>query len=252
MNLIRITPDNLATEHICCAITDEKDPQVAAKKSWMAERLSDGLVFLKGDVRGKCFIEYIPAEKAWAPLEADGYNYIDCLWVSGQYKGHGYSSVLLDECIRDSKSQGKKGLVIISSKKKLGFLADYKYLSYKGFETVDRAEPYFELMSLAFSEGDTKPRFKSNMKKQLETLPAGFVICYTNQCPFTEKYVPLLQRVAAKRNAPLAAIHIKTLEQAQSAPTPYTTFGLFFNRQFVTHEIQSEKKFEKLLLEKGF
>lgn len=88
------------------------------KKAWLKERLDEGLVFLKCNVRGKCFIEYIPAEYAWAPVEADGYMYIDCLWVSGQFKGHGYSTLLLDECIRDSKEKGKKGLVILSSKKK--------------------------------------------------------------------------------------------------------------------------------------
>ena len=33
--------------------------------------------------RGKCFIEYIPAENAWVPIEAAGWLYINCLWVSG-------------------------------------------------------------------------------------------------------------------------------------------------------------------------
>ena len=37
------------------------------------------LVFLKSIERGKCFIEYIPAENAWNPINADGYMYIDCL-----------------------------------------------------------------------------------------------------------------------------------------------------------------------------
>ena len=27
--------------------------------------------------RGKCFIEYLPAENAWNPIAADGYMYID-------------------------------------------------------------------------------------------------------------------------------------------------------------------------------
>ncbi len=27
---------------------------------------------------------------------AEGFMYIDCLWVSGQFKGHGYSNLLLD------------------------------------------------------------------------------------------------------------------------------------------------------------
>jgi hypothetical protein len=82
MNIITVTKENLEQEHICCAISNNKDCQVAAKKSWLAERLADGLVFKKGDVRGKCFIEYIPAEKAWCPILADGYMFIDCFWVS--------------------------------------------------------------------------------------------------------------------------------------------------------------------------
>lgn len=52
------------------------------------------------------FIEYVPAENAWAPIDAPGYMYIDCLWVSGQHKGHGYSNLLLNECIRDAKENG--------------------------------------------------------------------------------------------------------------------------------------------------
>lgn len=68
----------------------------------------DGLVFLKSTERGKCFIEYIPAENAWNPINADGYMYIDCLWVSGSFKGHGYSSDLLNACINDSMEKGKK------------------------------------------------------------------------------------------------------------------------------------------------
>lgn len=92
MELIKLTQDNLEKEHICCAISNNKDVQVASKKAWLQDRLKEGLVFLKGDVRGKCFIEYIPAEYAWVPIRAEGYMYIDCLWVSGQFKGQGYSS----------------------------------------------------------------------------------------------------------------------------------------------------------------
>ena len=70
MELIKITHDNLETEHICCAISNNKDIQVMSKKDWLKARLDEGLVFLKYNVRGKCFIEYIPAEYAWAPIEA--------------------------------------------------------------------------------------------------------------------------------------------------------------------------------------
>ncbi len=107
MELVKLTHENIAQEHICCAISGNKDIQVMSKKNWLKDRLDEGLVFLKGNVRGKCFIEYIPAEYAWAPIEAQGYMYIDCLWVSGQFKGHGYSNLLLDACTRDSKVKGK-------------------------------------------------------------------------------------------------------------------------------------------------
>jgi hypothetical protein len=45
MELIRLTKDNLAGEHICCAISNESDPQVSSKKAWLSDRLDDGLVF---------------------------------------------------------------------------------------------------------------------------------------------------------------------------------------------------------------
>lgn len=42
-------------------------------------------------------------------------------------------------------------------------------------------------------------------------------------------------------------IRIATLEQAKNLPCPFTTFSLFYNGKFITHEIQSEKKFEKII-----
>ena len=252
MELIKITTDNLEQEHICCAISNNKDVQVMSKKAWLRDRLDEGLVFLKGNVRGKCFIEYIPAEYAWTPIEANGYMYINCLWVSGQFKGHGYSTILLDECINDSKEKGKKGLVILSSKKKMGFLAEPKYMRYKGFETVDTANPYFELMYLPFDETSEKPHFKESVKNSTHPdMENGFTLYYTNQCPFTARYVPILEGMAKARNVEFQTVHIQTKEAAQNAPTPFTTFSLFYNGEFITHEILSEKKFEKILADKG-
>lgn len=251
MELIRITHDNLAQEHICCAISNPNDIQVVSKKAWLDARLDEGLVFLKGNVRGKCFIEYLPAEYAWTPIDADEYMFIDCLWVSGQYKGHGYSNLLLNACIEDSRSKGKKGLAALSSKKKLGFLSDPKYLRYKGFEVADTADPYFELFYLPFDENADRPRFRHSVQSP-SLADKGFTLYYTSQCPFTARYVPLLEKIAASRNAALRTVHIQTREEAQAAPTPFTTFSLFFDGRLITHEILSEKKFEKILEDRGF
>lgn len=72
MEVITLTKDNLDKEHICCAISSNKDCQVVSKKQWLSKRFDDGLVFKKCDVRGKCFIEYIPAEKRGHRLKLTG------------------------------------------------------------------------------------------------------------------------------------------------------------------------------------
>jgi len=246
IKIITLTKDNLEKEHICCAISNNKDCQVASKKQWLSKRFADGLVFKKCDVRGKCFIEYIPAEKAWSPIEADGYMYINCLWVSGQFKGQGNAGLLLDECIRDSKEKGKKGLVALSSKKKLPFLSDPKFLRYKGFVLADTAEPSYELLYLPFEGNAPKPGFKDHVKTP-KISEQGFVLYYTNQCPFTAKYVPLIEKEAKQKGVEFKSIHIETAEQAQNAPAPFTTYSLFYKGEFLTNEILSEKKFEKIL-----
>ena len=250
MEIITVTKDNLEREHICCAISNNKDCQVFAKKSWLAERFHDGLVFKKGNVRGKCFIEYIPAEKAWSPIKADGYMYIDCLWVSGQFKGQGNSNLLLAECIKDSKEKGKQGLVVLSSKKKMPFLSDPKYLRYKGFELADTAEPFYELLYLPFEKASAKPCFKDSVKSP-KIEEQGFVLYYSHQCPFTAKYGPLIEAVANEKSIPFKTVRFETAEQAQNASAPFTSYSLFFNGEFVTNEILSDKKFEKIIAEKG-
>lgn len=245
MELIRITESNIEKEHICCAISSNKDCQVLSKKSWMKERLPEGLVFLKGDVRGKCFIEYIPAEYAWVPVDAEGYMYIDCFWVSGQFKGHGYSNQLLEECIRDSREKGKKGLCVLSSAKKKPFLSEPGYLKYKGFQVADTAEPYFELLYLPFEEGAPKPCFKPQVKKP-QIGEDGVVLYYTSQCPFTAKYVPLVEEAAKEKKIPFQSVRINSLNMAKDAPAAATGYALFYNGKFVTNEILSVNKFLKL------
>ena len=246
MEYIRVTKDNLEKEHICCAISNNNDVQVASKKAWLAERFDEGLVFLKSVERGKCFIEYIPAENAWNPILADGYMYIDCLWVSGSFKGHGYSSDLLNECIRDSKSQGKKGLCILSSEKKKPFLADPKFLKHKGFSVCDEADNGIQLWVLLFEEAAALPRFTERARHP-RIDETGYVLFYTHQCPFNAKYVPVLEALARERGIPFRAVRLQSREEARSAPTPVTTYALFRDGEYLTNEQMNDKRFLKLL-----
>ena len=240
MNYIRITKENIDKEHICCAMSGK---QSVAKKEWLRQRFDDGLVFYRSEERGKCFIEYIPAENAWVPIEADGYLYINCLWVSGSMKGHGYSNDLLEECIRDAKAQGKKGICILCAEgRKREFLADPKYLAYKGFMTADISDCGISLMYLPLVPDAEPPKFRECAKHPGVT-EDGFVLYYTDQCPFTYYWVPRVQEVAKEHGIPLKVIHITDRETAQNAPAPVTTYALFRDGKFLTQSIQSDKKF---------
>ena len=246
MEYVRVTKDNLEKEHICCALSSNKDAQVSSKKAWLAERFDEGLVFLKGSERGKCFIEYLPAEHAWNPIDADGYTYIDCLWVSGSLKGHGYSNDLLEACMADSKAKGSKGLCILCAAKKKPFLADPKYLRYKGFIVCDGADNGIQLWYLPFDSDATPPKLKE-CAKHPHAEGEGFVLYYTSQCPFNAKYVPIVERTASEQGVPFRTIHLKSKEEAQNAPTPITTYALFYDGEYLTNEQMNDKRFLKLL-----
>ena len=51
-----LTPDNLAEEHLCCILRAKPYPGVEAKRAWLAERLPEGHVFRKLDVKGCAFM----------------------------------------------------------------------------------------------------------------------------------------------------------------------------------------------------
>ena len=240
MKYIRITKDNIDREHICCAMSGR---QSLVKKEWMKRRFGEGLVFYRSEERGKCFIEYIPAENAWVPIRADGYLYINCLWIAGSMKGYGYANDLLDECVRDAAAQGRKGLCILSAEgRKREFLADPKFLAHKGFAAADTSDCGVTLMYLPLEEGAEPPEFRECAKHPGND-EDGFVIYYTDQCPFTYYWVPRVEEAAREHDIPLKTVHVTTKEAAQSLPSPVTTYALFRDGKFVTQSIQSDKKF---------
>ena len=240
MDYIQITKDNIEKEHICCAMSGK---QSVMKKEWLKQRFAEGLVFYRSTEHGKCFIEYIPAENAWVPIQADGYVYIDCLWVSGSLKGHGYANELLQQCVQDAKGQGRKGLCILSAEgRKREFLSDPKFMAYKGFAVADTSECGINLMYLPFEQDAEPPKFKA-CAKHPAVEQSGFVLYYTDQCPFTYYWVPRVEEAAREHGIPLKAVHITSKVQAQNVPAPVTTYALFKDGKFLTQGIQSDKSF---------
>ena len=60
-------------------------------------------------------------------------------------------------------------------------------------------------------------------------------------------YVPIVEQTARDHGVPFKAIRLESKTEAQNAPTPVTTYALFYNGEYLTNEQMNEARFLKLL-----
>ena len=249
--IITLDKSNIDKEHICCAISDKKcKDSYELKKDWLRQEFDNGYAFRRIDARAKVFMEYVPAEKGWIPIDAPNYLLINCFWVSGQYKGKGYGKELLRLAIEDAKAQGKHGLVTVVGTKKFHFMSDTKWLLRQGFETREKISSGFSLLVKKINTKAGTPSFKDSVKSGECENKNGLVVYYSNRCPFSEFHVTTsMLETAKKRNLSLEIIKLDNLEKAQSAPTPATIFSLFYNGKFITTDLSvcMDSRFDKVI-----
>lgn len=242
---INLTLDNLEHEHLCCAIADKKHQcGVATKKQWLKDRLVEGHVFRKLDVKGKVFIEYAPLETAWVPIRGENFLYIYCLWVSGSYKGKGYGKSLLEYCINDAKAQGKSGVCVLSSKKKKPFLTEKKLMTKFGFQVVDTLSDEYELLSLSFNEKN--PSFNDAVR-QMRINQKELTIFYGMQCPFIPNCIEQVKTYCDNNRIPLNLIAIDSLQKAKELPCIFNNWAVFYNGKFETVHLLNESYLKKIV-----
>lgn len=251
---ITLTRENIENEHICCAFSDKKCAEsYELKKDWLKTEFDKGYVFRRLDERAKVFIEYVPAENAWIPVNAPNYLMINCFWVSGQYKGKGHAKALLQSALDDAVLHGKNGLVTVAGTKKFHFMSDTKWLLRQGFVTVETLPDGFSLLVKKINPNASDPAFRESVSTGECPDKNGVVIYYSNRCPFTEYHMThTIQETVRKRGLPLKIIKLDTMEQAQAAPTPATIFSLFYNGKFITTDLSAcmDTRFDKVVLGK--
>lgn len=248
IKLVRIDAGNLDGEHICCAIGDDAEnrSRAAVKKAWLAKRFGEGHVFLKADIRGKVFMEYGPAEAAWFPLNAPGWLFAQCFWVSGRSAGSGLGARLLAEAESDAKKA--EGLFFLAaSKGKRPFLSDGRYLRARGYEQVDEALG-FALFAKSMRKRASLPRFTDQARTgKLARAGTGVDLFWSPQCPFVPPFAAEMAQ-AAKDLGIVARLHeVTSREQARSLHAPSGIFQAYRDGVFVTHEIMTGARFRKLL-----
>lgn len=229
---INITPENLATEHLSCIIRSKKPhPGVEAKRQWLSDRLKEGHVFRKLDVKGTVFIEYAPLEWAWVPIIGENYLYIYCLWATGEHKGKGYGKALLEYCIADAKTHGKSGVCMLGAQKQKAWLTDQAFAKKHGFTVVDTTKSGYELLALSFD--GTTPKFTQSAKaERIEN--QELTIYYDLQCPYVLQNIEIVQQYCQQQGVPVSVIPVTTLEQAKALPSVFNNWGVFYKGKFET------------------
>jgi len=59
-------------------------------------------------------------------------------------------------------------------------------------------------------------------------------------------WVPRVAEIAKENGITLKTVHVKDKQTAQKLPAPIINYALFKDGKFVTHAIQSDKKFLEL------
>ena len=247
-DFVDLTPQNLTEEHLCCIIRSRKlHPGVEAKRQWLSERLGEGHVFRKLNVKGCVFIEYAPLETAWVPITGENFFYIYCLWAAAPYKGKGYGRALMESCIADAKEKGKSGVCLLGAQKQKAWLTDQSFAKNFGFRVVDVTDSGYELLALSFD--GTAPQF-TDCAKRSRIESRELTIYYDLQCPYVGQSVETVRQYCGEQDVPLTLIPVDTLEQAKSLPCVFNNWAVFYKGTFQTVNLLLDVENLKRILKK--
>lgn len=250
IEIIETNLDNIGNFGLC-GYKNIKQEGLRRKIEWLKDRFSEGMkiktLYSKKDgTQG--MIEYIPGEYCWRPVDAKGYMFIHCIFVGfkGAYKGKGYGSLILDECIKDAKKQKMNGVAVVT--REGAFMAGREFFEKNGFEVLDSAPPDFQLLVKKFNKKAQNPKFKGDWEKKLNQYSKGLTIIRADQCPYTAKNVEEMKETAEKiYGIKPNIIDLKNYKEAQNSPCAFGIFCIIYDGKIVAHHPISNKRFQNIM-----
>jgi len=242
--IIDVDENNISQYPPKCFL-NPKNEGYQIKIEWLKKRFSEGLKIKLLYLETKCigFIEYVPGEYAWRAVDAKGYMFIHCIWISpNKHKEKGYGSLLVKECIKDAKKEGKYGVAVVTSEGP--FMAGKDLFLKNEFKSIASTKPSFELMVKILKEGPL-PKF-NDWEKQLSKYE-GLNIIYSNQCPWVARSIKELNETTKKKGLELKVTELKNAEQAQNAPSLYAVFNLVYNGKLLIDHYISNTRFLNII-----
>ncbi len=196
------------------------------------------------DEKGKplAFLEYVPGEYAWRPVDAKGWLFVHCLWVysKGQKVG-GLGGRLIRACMEEARRAGATGVAAMVSDGT--WMAGKQVFLNNGFAQIAEADR-FQLVISRLKKG-REPRFRDisgNLAKY-----RGLHIVYSAQCPMLPKSVNDLSAMAAERGLELKVTVLNSASEAQNAPSYYGVFNLVWNGRLLSDHYVSKGRFKNIL-----
>ncbi len=244
VTLVKVGPENLEECGVGCVV-NPKHEGFGRKVEWLQGRFAEGLRFLlfrDGEGRPLAFLEYVPGEHAWRPVEAGGWLFVHCLWVypKGQAVG-GLGSRLIHACVEEARHTGMRGAAAMVSSGP--WMAGKEVFLKNGFVEVE-AKDRFQLVTHRLKEGPS-PRF-------LEIDPKwshgkGLQIVYAAQCPYLPKSAAAVSAMAREHGFEAEITVLENAREAQQGPSTYGVFSLLWNGRLLSDHYVSSGRFRNLL-----
>lgn len=246
-SLVEVSFADVATKGFFCYMSKRRSEGYRRKLKWLEERMREGLRIRMLTLPERGFIEYMPGERCWRAVEADGYMVIHCLWIVGKSKGKGLSGVLIDDCVEEARRAGMKGVAMATSRKV--WLAGGTVLEKYGFKKVDEADP-FSLWALKFGDAPD-PTFPSGFEGKAAACGDGLTILRSDQCPYIPDATELAVESAAKAGVPCRIVDLNSRDDVMRlSPSPFGVFGLVMDGRLLSYHYLMQKDLLPLLRER--
>lgn len=236
--------------HGMCGYRDPEGPGFRHKLAWLKRRVREGmkiklLLSAEGGTVGS--IEYLPGEKAWRGIRAEGYLVIHCLFILKKaFKGKGYGSKLVEACEKDARREKMQGVAVVASKST--WMAKQELFRRRGYELVEEAPPHYQLLVRRFRAGAPLPAFCGDWQEKLARYEEGLTIIHSAQCPYVAKTMDEIPRIARDEfGVEPTLMELSTCRRAQDSPNPYGIFSVIWNGELVADHPISATRFRSIM-----
>jgi hypothetical protein len=244
ISIIEVTKDNIDEYGIFC-IKDKKSAGYKAKVDWYKKQIDTGLKIhiAYSDNKQLGFIEYLPSEFAWRPVNADNFMFVQCIIIFAKdSREFGLGSLLLQICENDALKNNKYGVCAVSSDGV--WIANKSIYEKNDFVVADKLER-FELMVKTFTDINKIPKFYDWTLQQKQY--SGWNLIYSDQCPWHDKSAKDLKDAASDYGIEMKIQKILSPEEAQNSPSGFGTFSLIYDGKLLADHYISRTRFENIL-----